>query len=323
MFIRSFHVVEVTNIDGEHYGAVFGTLRSMKTAINMFTPDEVYVIMDGPNSGLKRKLQNKNYKANRKKEFKKGVVKAYDFLNENDRDTNFSFQLGRLSEYLGVLPIKVISIPYVEADDIIAEIVGSMEKDCEAIIYSTDADFKQLVNERVSCYNPTVKMLTNEKAFFSKHGYLPGNHIYFKCLNGDKSDGISGVKGIGEKTYLKMFPIVSIEKIENVTELVNMAQHALDSGNAGKMLGKYQVVVDNQDLIQANWELMQLTRVNISLQAKKQIDELVNSKPQRFNDIRLRMMFLGDKLNHQVKYYEDWEHTFSELVFKQRRMKHD
>jgi len=88
LFIRNFVVVPITNEDGEHFGGCFGFLKSMKSAIDMFNPDVVYVISDGPQAALRRKLIDKNYKADRKKEFKRGIIKAYDFLNEQEYQDN-------------------------------------------------------------------------------------------------------------------------------------------------------------------------------------------------------------------------------------------
>lgn len=324
LFIRNFHVVEVTNIDGEHYGGVFGTLRGIKDAIGKFLPDEAYVVIDGEHSGLRRKLKNRGYKANRTHEFKKGGVKAYDFLNESERQDNFQIQLKRLGEYFETLPIKVIRIPYVEADDVIAEIAHvEYDKGNEIVIYSTDSDFKQLTNDRIVCYNPTTKFLTTEQSFVEKFGYLPCNYIYFKCVNGDSSDGIPGIKGIGEKTFLKLFPCASTKRIQNISELVGIASYAVDSKlkEYKSLIKKYQLILDNEKLLQENWGLMQLQMVDISAQAKDQIYGIIDGTPQNFNRTRLRMMFLHDKLNHQVKYFDGWISSFVVISSKNTKEK--
>jgi len=317
LFIRNFVVVPITNEDGEHFGGCFGFLKSMKSAIDMFNPDVVYVISDGPQAALRRKLIDKNYKADRKKEFKRGIIKAYDFLNEQEYQDNFNMQLQRLEKYLSILPIKYMSVPYVEADDIIAEITNTLSDNEEAIIYSTDADYKQLINDNVSCYNPVAKLLSTKSVFLKKHGYLPDNYIYFKLVNGDKSDGVTGISGIGEKTFIKLFPEMKTESFDDIEDMLEQVRHALDSGAkkyTKSILGKYQLLAENEDLLYKNWKLMQLQDVDVSIQCKDMIKRLIASNPNKFNRIKLRIMFMQDKLGGAVKYFDDWSRVFSRLM---------
>lgn len=319
LFIRNFLIVPITNDDGEHFGGVFGFLRSLKAATDQFKPTEVYIISDGPNSALRRKMVDKNYKASRKKPWKKGVVKAYDFLNEQEQSDNFSLQIKRLYEYLDILPVKTLSLPYVEADDLIAEIVNTMSSDTNAVIYSTDADYKQLTNEKVVCYNPMAKQLTTKESFFDKHGYRADNYIYFKCIDGDKSDDLPGVHGIGKKTFLKLFPQVATEHVEDIDEIFEYCRHCVGSRSkvyTKAMKNRYRDVLDAEDLVRKNYQLMQLLDVDISLQSKSLCHEIQDDLPHRFNRFKLRAMFIQDKLNSHVKYFDDWSRVFSGLMMK-------
>ena len=317
LFIRNFLIVPLTNDDGEHFGGVFGFLRSLKAAVDKFKPTEVYIVSDGPNSGLRRKLVDKNYKSSRKKTWKRGAVKAYDFLNENEQKDNFNLQISRLYEYLDILPVKTLSLPYTEADDLIAEIVNTMPSDIEAIIYSTDADYKQLVTDKIVCYNPMAKQLTNVDTFFEKHGFRADNYIYFKVIDGDKSDDLPGVPGIGKKTFLKLFPQVVTEHIEDLDELFEFARHAVGSRSkvyTKAMKNRYMDVLNSEDLIRKNYQLMQLSNVDISLQSKDICKIIQEERPNKFNRLTLRKMFMVDKLNQHVKYFNDWSRVFSLLM---------
>jgi 5'-3' exonuclease len=319
LFIRNFLIVPITNEDGEHFGGVFGFLRSLKAATDQFKPTEVYIISDGPNSALRRKMVDKNYKASRKKPWKKGVVKAYDFLNEREQSDNFSLQIKRLYEYLDILPVKTLALPYVEADDLIAEIVNTMASDTEAVIYSTDADYKQLTNEQITCYNPMAKQLTSVETFFDKHGYRADNYIYFKCIDGDKSDELPGVNGIGKKTFLKLFPQVVTEHIEDIDEIFEYCRHCVGSRSkvyTKAMKNRYNDVLDAEDLVRKNYQLMQLLDVDISLQSKSLCWDIQKDAPHRFNRFKLRAMFMQDKLNSHVKYFDEWSRVFSGLMLK-------
>ena len=289
----------------------------------MFKPSEVYIVSDGPNSALRRKLIDKGYKASRKKEWNQGAVKAYDFLNEQDQSDNFSLQMKRLYEYFDILPVKTLSLPYVEADDLIAEIVNTMPSDTEAIIYSTDADYKQLVNERIICYNPMAKQLTTTKTFFDKHGYRVDNYIWLKVIVGDKSDELKGVDGIGDKTFTKLFPQMAEKHVEDLDEIFEFSRHAVESTSktyTESMKKQYVKIVDSEELRRKNYTLMQLSDVNISLQSKDICSELQVDVSNKFNRQKLRMMFIKDKLNSHVKYFDDWAISFSNLTMRGIRL---
>lgn len=319
LYIRNFLIVPVTNDDGEHMGGVFGFLRSLKSSIDKFKPDVVYIISDGPNSALRRKMVDKNYKSSRKKPWKRGAVKAYDFLNEHEQKDNFSVQIKRLWEYLEVLPVKTMSLPYVEADDLIAEIVNTMPSDYDAIIYSTDADYKQLVCDNIACYNPMAKQITTKETFFESLGFLVDNYIYFKCIDGDKSDDLPGVHGIGKKTFLKLFPQVVDQRIESLDDLFEISRHVVGSDSkvfTKSVKNRHMDVLESEDLIRKNYKLMQLLDVDISLQSKDLCKDLQKSNPNEFNRFKLRKMFMIDKLNAHVKYFNEWSRVFTGLMMK-------
>jgi DNA polymerase I len=319
LYIRNFLVVPVTNDDGEHMGGTFGFLRSLKAAIDQFKPTAVYIISDGPNSSLRRKMVDKNYKSSRRKTWKRGAVKAYDFLNEAVQKDSYNSQITKLYEYLDILPVKTLSLPYVEADDLIAEIVNTMPSDTGAIIYSTDADYKQLVNASVVCYNPTAKQLTTKDNFFEKQGFRADNYIYFKVIDGDKSDDLPGVPGIGKATFLKLFPQVVDEHIDSLDEIFDIARHAVGSRSkvfTKSIKNKYRDVLDSEDLIRKNYKLMQLLDVDISLQSKDICKEIQTESPNEFNRFKLRKMFISDKLGTHVRYFDEWSRVFSRLMMK-------
>ena len=317
LFIRCFNVVPITNENGDHFGGTFGFLRGLKSAIDLFTPTDVIIVSDGPNAALRRKMSNKDYKANRSKEWKRGVVKAFDFLNEREQSDSFNYQVKRIHDYLSVLPVRSIGVPYVEADDIIAEICNTTDYDC--IIYSTDADYKQLVSDRVVCYNPMAKQLTSVSTFREKFGFIPENFIHYKTIIGDKSDGLDGVKGIGPKTFLKLFPEAKEEIFESTDDLIKRSLYIVASkgkGFSSAIKAKHQLLIDNEDVIRENWKLMQLKDADISLQTKDLVRELLQRPPHKFNRTKLRLMFLEDKLQAQVKSFDGWSMTFSRLMTK-------
>jgi len=315
-YIRSFMIIPVTNDDGEHFGGVFGFLRSLKAAIDQFNPTEVVVAWDGPHSGLRRKKLFPEYKANRKRDWKRGAVKAFDFLDEDQQNDNFVMQIRRVQEYLDHLPIKVIRIPYVEADDIIAIYTQALDESSEVIIYSSDADFKQLVNENVFHYNPISKKLVSRQGFRDDMGVDPKNYMILKATQGDKSDNIPGVKGLGTATLLKLYPEVAGDDrlgVDHIIEKANKYGFSKAGEYTAGQRNKFKLIAEQADDIRRNWRLMQLQEPEVSNQAREIVLGAVNESPQKFNSLRLKMMFIQDKLEKTVRRFDDWANTFGGL----------
>lgn len=316
MFLRNFHAVSMINKQGEHIGGVFGTLRNLHSLIDLFRPSEVYIISDGPNSSIRRKLMDKEYKANRNVEWKPGIVKAYDFLNEKEHKENFSKQIKRLREYFDILPIKWLSLPYVEADDVIAEL-ASLNSGKISIICSTDKDYNQLVNNEIFCYNPASKKLLTDVTFSDHYDFLPDNYIYVKAIQGDKSDNIDGIPKIGEKTFLKLFPESKNKKIKTLEDLLEIAHHNLNFGTSTKSIKeKYEKIIENKDLLKKNIKMMQLSDVDISLQSKRIIKEFFEKNPHKLNKNKLRIMFIQDQFEENTEYFVS---SFIKLEFGRKK----
>jgi len=318
LFIRNFQAVSLTNENGEHAGAVVGSLRSLKSIITKINPTDVYVLSDGPNSALRRKMMLKEYKGNRKKEWKKGACRAYDFLNEQEQKDNWSMQKQRVFDYLDNLPIKFMDIPYVEADDIIAEIANTKaNENTQMFIYSSDADYHQLIDPNIVCFNPITKKLWTEDTFFDKHGMIPDNYIYLKTIQGDASDNVIGIKGIGAKTFMKMFPELAETKIENLDELFDLCQHAVDSKakkHTPSTIKKFESILESKEQLRINYNVMQLSEVDISQQSRDLISNLWDRDINKFNKMQLKRMFYEDGFHSLNRQFLDWSKVFMKIA---------
>ena len=116
--------------------------------------------------------------------------------------------------------IKYIELEGYEADDIIGTIAKEVDinDDFIATIVSSDKDLLQLISDDVE-----VKLLKskdyirmNKETFYETYGIDPIKMIDLKALMGDSSDNIPGVKGIGEKTAIKL-----LQEYDNLDNLYN------------------------------------------------------------------------------------------------------
>ena len=134
----------------------------------------------------------------------------YDFYKDGRSETpeELKVQFPLAKEMLTALGIKYYEIDYYEADDIIGTFAKycDMDENYDGLIISSDKDLLQLISNQVE-----MKLLKskdyikyNESSFKEEWGINPINIIDLKALMGDPSDNIPGVKGIGEKTALKL-----------------------------------------------------------------------------------------------------------------------
>ena len=111
-------------------------------------------------------------------------------------------------EILTAMGIKYVEVVGYEADDIIgtyAKMVD-MDDDYEGLIVSSDKDLLQLISKDVKVKLLKTKdyIMMDEECFEKTYGVTPIHMTDLKGLMGDSSDNIVGVKGIGEKTAIKL-----------------------------------------------------------------------------------------------------------------------
>ncbi len=284
-FIRVFSVIPTTNDDGIHVGGIVGFLRSIGYAINMFSPTRVIIVFDGKGGSNRRRKIYPEYKQNRKTNYR--VNRTYDFASQEDEKQNMIMQLQRVVEYLDSLPVTVLSYDNIEADDTIGYVCRQVLTESEITIMSTDKDFLQLANGRIKIWSPTKKKLYDEKAVFDEFGISSHNYIWYRVLDGDKSDNISGVRGLGLKTIQKKLPFLKEDRIVKMNEVVNE-------------------LPDSKDIIELNYKLMQLSDVDISGSTKTKIIDMVNKPVNRLIKFKFEKMFLEDKLFTALPNLNSW-----------------
>ena len=191
--------------------------------------------------------------------------------------------------------MTIVSIDNIEADDSIAYISEQCLTDSNVVIMSTDKDFLQLVDERVNVWSPVRKKLYKPDDISEEYGLNSKNYIWYRVLDGDKSDNIPGVRGLGLKTIKKKFPFLSENRIVNIDEVIKELPNA-------------------EKVIELNYKLMQLSNVDISGNAKMKIRNLVNNPIQKLIKVDFQKMFLEDKLYAALPNLNSWlATTFNRL----------
>jgi DNA polymerase-1 len=211
-------------------------------------------------------------------------------------------QFGRMVEYLQALPITTMAIDQIEADDAIAYIANEIftEPDNRVTIVSTDRDFLQLVNERITVWSPVKKIMYTPAVMREEFGLDSKNYLLYRALTGDKSDNIPGVNGVGLKTMLKQFPLMTENAEVSVESFVEYAE------TVDKKYKIHETVAQNKELIELNYRLMQLKNVDISGNIKMLIMNLVNEEINKMDVLSFKRMFMEDKMYTVIKDLDNW-----------------
>ena len=221
---RAFHALPpLKDKKGEPSGAVYGSLLAFFRFINEIRPDYVAVAFDSPEKTFRHK-KYKEYKANR--------PKAPDELVS---------QIIRTQSVFSDMGVVTLSKSGLEADDIVGAVAEKAPKSIETIIVTGDMDILQLVNERTKVY--TLKRGIKESVLYDREGVMqkydgipPEKIADMKALQGDTSDNIPGVEGIGEKTAIKI--IKEYGSLEELYTALEMGSDSLSAKLKEKLLSE-------------------------------------------------------------------------------------
>ena len=300
-FIRAFSVNPSLNEDGSHVGGLVGFLKSVRFTINKFKPTRCVVVFDGKGGSKPRQKIYSQYKAGRK--VRSRLNRNVDWaINPQDEHESMKLQIGRLIEYLEHLPLTILALDRLEADDIISYVTNVTLKDSKTTIMSTDKDFLQLVSPRVQLYSPTKKITYDEELVKKEFGIYPQNMLTCRVIDGDKSDGIPGVRGIGIKTLIKEFPELTENEKFDIKRLLDSA--------SSKTTKASKLISNNEYIVKRNYLLMQLQNPDIANHTKLKITDAVNSMTPQLIKYKFQRLFVEDKLWGQIPNFDNWVTEF-------------
>ena len=298
-FIRSYCAVPTLDDNGNHVGGMVGFMKSLGHAIKIFKPTRVVLVFDGKGGSQRRRELYPEYKANRKMPTR--LNRAYDMTEEEQEKENMKFQLVTLVEILECLPVTTLALENVEADDVIAyfsELVVS--KGGKSIIYSTDKDFLQLVSDSVTVYNPVKKKSYLPQTLLDVYGIDRQNFVFYRALLGDKSDSIEGIRGAGEKTVLKYIPELG------TTEPVTMDLIRAKYAGVKKVPKLIESIISNESVVDRNLQLMSLSEVNISVDAKMKVFHKYETLFTTLRKLDLTRLLIRSNIHASLPNYDEW-----------------
>jgi len=311
LFFRNFSAINAVNSNGVHVGGLGGFFRSLGALIRTIQPTQVYVIFDGMNSSHNRKNIIPEYKSGRNLT---RVTKHALFDDLEEEDESKVNQIVRIINYLQTLPVKTISFPGMEADDVIAYLSSTLpvNPDDRAFIVSSDKDYLQLITEKVIVYRPIEKEYYTTDTVKEKFHVTPNNFLLYKLLMGDNSDGITGIKGLGPKGLFKRFPELTKYDL-SFNDLLDLAESRL------KEHVVYARVLHDITDLENKYKIMDLSNPMISDGDKLKIDHLAKNLPLNFHPEEFIEMYYEDQIGGLIRNVEFWiQDVFKELLENQQ-----
>ena len=311
LFFRNFSAINTVNSNGVHIGGLGGFFRSLGSLIRTIQPTQVYVVFDGVGSSNNRKNIIPEYKSNRNIT---RITKHELFDNLEEEDDSKVDQIVRIIQYLKTLPVKTVSLPGVEADDIIAYLSNTLpiKPEDRIFIVSSDKDYLQLVTEQVIVYRPVEKEYYTTDTVKEKFNVLPYNFLLYKLLMGDSSDGITVIKGLGSKGLFKKFPELATQKL-SLDDIIDLAEARL------KEHVVYARVIHDVDLLEDKYRVMDLSNPMMSDKDKMFIDKFVENTHLNFFPTTFVEMCNEDQLGNLIRNTEFWvQDIFKELLENQQ-----
>jgi DNA polymerase-1 len=300
-FLRAFSAIGWINKDFTHIGGLTGFLRSLGYAIKLVRPTRVIIAFDGQGSSTNKRYIYPEYKANRGLN---RVTNWDSFESQQEESEAITSQLVRLIFYLKSLPVDLISIDKIEADDVIGYITGKLNG--EITIMSSDRDYLQLVSDKITIYSPTKKKFYDQDLVLNEYGVTAKNFLTQKILLGDSGDNVPGVKGLGAKTMLKHFPELGTEKEITLDDILDKCE------NQDKKI--LESIKNYKFQLRINKKLMDLKEPNIPEEAKDEINSLVLQPKKAFNSQDFLDLYREDELGNSIPNVSMWLfNNFNEL----------
>ncbi|TVL57237.1 DNA polymerase I [Brachyspira hyodysenteriae] len=250
------------NSKGQNVSSINGFMRTYFSLINTYPAEYVAIALDSS-----------------RKTFRNEIYKEYKENRESMPD-DLRSQIPILYNLIDALGISRIVLDNYEADDIVGTIAERNKKEnIKTIIYSPDKDILQLVDDdvKVVASNKDNELMEYDaQAVKEKRGVYPNQIIDLLSLMGDASDNIPGVKGVGEKTALKLLEeYKSLDGIyENIDSIKGKIQEKLlESKDMAYMSYKLATIERNIEGFNLDYNEIASSKINID-EVNKILDEL-------------------------------------------------
>ena len=317
LFKIGFHGVKDLYSDGSHIGGVYHFINTIRKFLEEHNHDKVIVFWDGDSNSSIRKSIYPQYKGNRRQD-----------MNEYKYESYLQ-QKARVKMYLEEVFVRQVEMINNEADDLIAY-YSQIADDEDIIIFSGDKDLTQLISQRVTIYSPVARKYfkNGDKISINKVDIPHENILITKVFTGDKSDNIDGIEGLGEKTLVKLFPVM-LEKPCTIEEILdyarNIQQKKLPKSLQNILTGRTKSAILGEQFYLINKQIVDLKNPLITDDGKSLVEQIhtdtIDPTDRGYKNL-MRLMMEDGLFKYLPKDDEAWVRflrPFMKLTRKEKR----
>lgn len=203
LLYQVFHgIAEMTSPSGQPTNAVFGFVRDLFFLLREKKPDYLVVAFEDSEPGF-RKEMFAEYKGHR-----------------SSMPPDLSVQIPVVRRMLAALRIPVLTMPNMEADDVMASVAAeATRRGIHAFLCTSDKDLRQSITPFASVYDLRKNRVIDAAFLLNDWGITPEQVIDYQAMVGDSVDNVPGIAGIGPKTATKL--LQQFGKLEAIFEHVD------------------------------------------------------------------------------------------------------
>lgn len=305
------------NSEGKPIGGIYQFLTVIRKLLTEDLYHRVYVFWDGNYSGKLRYEIYSPYKSGRGKDYINGTQPT---------DESELQQRSRVWDYLAEMHIRQLKHEIIESDDLIAYYCLNKKHNEKITIVTNDRDMAQLIDDEIQIYfcDPAIKNYVDKSNFSSYFCYHQENAALIKTMIGDKSDTIKGIKGLGEKKLVTLFPMLKESKL-TLNQIIDEAKkQKLERISEKKpnllildnIINGVTEGVQGKDIYEINHKLVNLKEPMMTEDGIKQLQDLINEPLQKGEFKKIYVMMKKDGLNKEMSdyRYEDFLIPFKSLI---------
>ena len=312
-----FHGVKDYFHNGQHIGAIWHFLNTLRRFIEENNYNKVVVFWDSDTNSSQRRLIYPKYKLNRKE------------VSNEYKQESYEGQKQRVKQYLEEMFVRQVEVENSEADDLIAYYC-QISEDEDKTIFSSDRDLTQLISEKVSIYSPSAKRYYKNGDTIKMSDFeVPHYNVKtIKILTGDSSDNIDGIFYLGEKTLFKFFPEL-LEKPVDYTDILSKGEELLKENKDNKSLqnllsGKTKEGIFGDEYYDINKKLIDLSNPLINQEGKEMVDsyysESLDPDGRGYKNL-IRMMMEDGLFKYLPKSDDSWVYFLKPFLKLTRKEK--
>lgn len=205
----------------------------------------------------------------------------------------------KLFQILKHTPIITLRLNGVQGDNVIGHIaIKNQNLGNRITIASSDKDFYQLCSNNIQVWNPIKRVLITERYVIQNYNCHPINFPIYKCLVGDTSDNIVGIKGLGQKTIIRYFGDLFKQVLPLQGDIKNFELYVKEMEHSDMKLK----IVENLPLIYKLFKIINLrSGCIISPQIGASINQVIDNKKRHLQFDKIEF------INQSKKYFVDTE----------------